>query len=68
MKAMGIESDQEIVQLVGQDPAYASLLAPTLEECQSLQLYTSQNALEWLGERLLHDAARLNCRQSQSAE
>ncbi len=51
MKAMGIESDQEIVQLVGQDPAYASLLAPTLEECQGLQLYTSQNALEWLGKR-----------------
>ncbi|KAK9863929.1 hypothetical protein WJX84_000632, partial [Apatococcus fuscideae] len=49
MKAMGIESDQELVQLVGQDPAYASLLAPTLEECQSLQLYTQQNALEWLG-------------------
>ena len=58
MKAMGIESDQEIVQLVGQDPAYASLLAPTLEECQSLQLYTSLNALEWLGEHLLYHVLR----------
>ena len=30
--AMGLESDQEAVQLVGADPAYASLLAPTLQE------------------------------------
>lgn len=50
MKAMGIESDQEAVQLVGQDQAYASLLAPTLEECRSLHLYTQQHALDWLGE------------------
>lgn len=49
---MGIESDQEIIQLVGQDQAYASLLTPTLEECRRLQLYTEQHALEWLGAHL----------------
>lgn len=30
-KAMGMESDQEIVQLVGRDPRYAGILAPSLQ-------------------------------------
>ena len=28
---MGMESDQEIVQLVGRDPRYAGILAPSLQ-------------------------------------
>lgn len=31
MKAMGMESDQEIVQMVGRDPRYSSLLLPSLQ-------------------------------------
>jgi len=31
MKAMGMESDQEVVQMVGRDPLYSSLLLPSIE-------------------------------------
>lgn len=31
MKAMGMESDQEVVQMLGRDPRYSSLLLPSIE-------------------------------------
>jgi hypothetical protein len=31
MKAMGMESDQEVVQMVGRDPRYSVLLLPSIE-------------------------------------
>lgn len=31
MKAMGMESDQEVVQMVGRDPRYSDLLLPSIE-------------------------------------
>ncbi|KAH9686448.1 DNA-directed RNA polymerase III subunit 2 [Citrus sinensis] len=31
MKAMGMESDQEVVQMVGRDPRYSALLLPSIE-------------------------------------
>lgn len=31
MKAMGMESDQEVVQMLGRDPQYAALLLPSIE-------------------------------------
>ena len=44
---MGVESDQEIVQLVGSD--LLDLLLPSLEECVALKIFTRQQALEHLG-------------------
>ncbi|KAF8406488.1 hypothetical protein HHK36_008577 [Tetracentron sinense] len=38
MKAMGMESDQEVVQMVGRDPRYGALLLP------SIQVFTYSNA------------------------
>lgn len=35
LKAMGMESDQEVVQMVGRDPIFAGILNP------SLQVWTS---------------------------
>ncbi len=34
MKAMGAESDQEIVQLVGEEEELAMLLIPTIQDCK----------------------------------
>ncbi|MCO5550846.1 hypothetical protein L7F22_004339 [Adiantum nelumboides] len=51
-KGMGMESDQEIVQLVGRDPRYAGILAPSLQECSSLGVYTENQALEYLGTKV----------------
>lgn len=43
MKAMGIESDQEVVQMIGRDPRYGALLLPSLQvlsnQLLSLQMF-----------------------------
>lgn len=31
MKAVGMESDQEVVQMVGRDPRFSALLLPSIE-------------------------------------
>lgn len=48
-KAMNVISDQEIVQMIGSEPNVLSVFAPSLEECASLQIYTQQQALEFIG-------------------
>ncbi|XP_024537767.1 DNA-directed RNA polymerase III subunit 2 isoform X1 [Selaginella moellendorffii] len=52
MKAMGMESDQEIIQMVGTDPKFAGILAPSMQECASLGVYTTHQALEYLGTKV----------------
>ncbi|KAI3709755.1 hypothetical protein L2E82_39521 [Cichorium intybus] len=51
MKAMGMENDQEVVQMLGRDPQYAALLLPSIEDCASLGIYTQEKALEFLERR-----------------
>ncbi|XP_047306154.1 DNA-directed RNA polymerase III subunit 2-like [Impatiens glandulifera] len=48
MKAMGMESDQEVVQMLGRDPCYNDLLNPSIEECVSNNVYTQKQALDFL--------------------
>ncbi|CAH1448175.1 unnamed protein product [Lactuca virosa] len=48
MKAMGMESDQEVVQMLGRDPQYAALLLPSIEDCANHGIYTQEQALEFL--------------------
>ncbi|GAV62441.1 RNA_pol_Rpb2_6 domain-containing protein/RNA_pol_Rpb2_2 domain-containing protein/RNA_pol_Rpb2_1 domain-containing protein/RNA_pol_Rpb2_3 domain-containing protein/RNA_pol_Rpb2_4 domain-containing protein/RNA_pol_Rpb2_5 domain-containing protein, partial [Cephalotus follicularis] len=48
MKAMGMESDQEVVQMVGRDPRFGYLLLPSIEESASHNIYTQQQALDYL--------------------
>lgn len=31
MKAMGMESDQEVIQMLGRDPRYSLILLPSIE-------------------------------------
>ena len=52
MKAMGVESDQEIVQLVGSEQSYNDAMAPSLEEAASLGIFTETQALEYIGTRI----------------
>ncbi|KAL3700627.1 hypothetical protein R1sor_018649 [Riccia sorocarpa] len=52
LKAMGVENDQEIVQMVGRDPKYAGLLAPSMQECSNLAIYSQQQALQYLGSKV----------------
>ncbi|KAK7314087.1 hypothetical protein VNO77_39297 [Canavalia gladiata] len=52
LKAMGMESDQEIMQMVGRDPRYSLLLLPSIEECAKCKVYTREQALEYLDSKV----------------
>lgn len=51
-KAMGIESDQEIVQLVGMESDILDLFSGSLEEPYTMGIYTKKQALKYLGEEI----------------
>lgn len=51
-QGMGIESDQEIVQLVGSKSRYASAVVASLEECASKKIFSQQQALEYIGGKI----------------
>ncbi|KMZ68265.1 hypothetical protein ZOSMA_243G00040 [Zostera marina] len=52
LKAMGMESEQDIVQMLGSDPKYGSLLQPSLLECSSEDIHSKQQALAFLGSKV----------------
>ncbi|KAJ3174991.1 DNA-directed RNA polymerase III core subunit ret1 [Geranomyces variabilis] len=61
MKAMGIESDREIAELIcGNDEKFLELFSPSLEESSMLDppVYTQRQALDWLGRKVKVTAMR----------
>ncbi|KAL8506631.1 hypothetical protein ACS0TY_017502 [Phlomoides rotata] len=48
LRAMGMESDQEVVQMIGRDPRYSELLLPSIEDCVKDGIHTRLQALEFL--------------------
>jgi DNA-directed RNA polymerase beta subunit len=52
LKAMGMESDQEVVQMIGTDPAMTDRLGPSIEECCKLSVFTQQQALDFMGAKV----------------
>ncbi|KAL6180403.1 hypothetical protein ACLB2K_047066 [Fragaria x ananassa] len=52
MKAMGMQSDQEVVQILGRDPRYGALLLPSVEECAKVEIYNKEQALVYLEGKL----------------
>lgn len=50
-KAMGVISDQEIVQMIGSEEDVLSIFAPSLEECANLKIFTQLQALEYIGSK-----------------
>src|SRR5690348_1075032 len=51
-QGMGVETDQEIVQLVGTEELFLEGLAPSLEECSVEKVFTQQQALEYIGSKI----------------
>ncbi|CAC5416979.1 RPC2 [Mytilus coruscus] len=51
-KAMGIECDQEIVQMIGSEEEVLAAFAPCLEECHRAQVFTQNQALGYIGKRV----------------
>jgi DNA-directed RNA polymerase III subunit RPC2 len=49
LKAMGLQSDQEIVQLVGTEPELMDMFSGSLEEPYVLGIFTQQQALHYIG-------------------
>ena len=53
LKALGIQSDKEILLLTaGNHEAYKSAFSPNLEEAAKLGVFTRHQALEWIGSRV----------------
>ena len=46
LKAMGLESDQEIIQLIGIEPDIVDLFSGSLEEPYNIGVYTQQQVLK----------------------
>lgn len=51
-KAMGLQSDQEVAQIIGTDSMYLDALALSLQECSQLNILTQNQALEYLGSKI----------------
>lgn len=52
MKAMGVTSDKEIIQLLcGTDERYQEAFGVSLEEAAKNKIFTRKQALEWIGVR-----------------
>eukprot|EP00882_Tetradesmus_deserticola_P019957 GHRQ01021508.1.p1 GENE.GHRQ01021508.1~~GHRQ01021508.1.p1 ORF type:complete len:289 (+),score=76.60 GHRQ01021508.1:370-1236(+) len=66
LKAMGVESDQEVVDLIGPDEQLAALLMPSLQECKALGVFSQLQALEYLGSKLTQRGNRAFERRRKS--
>ncbi|XP_037973435.2 DNA-directed RNA polymerase III subunit RPC2 [Plutella xylostella] len=51
-KAMGVCSDQEIVQLVGTSDNILKKMAPCIMDCHNLKIFTQDQALNYIGSKL----------------
>ncbi|KAL5010211.1 hypothetical protein ScPMuIL_012516 [Solemya velum] len=51
-KAMGLECDQEIVQMIGSEDNVLTAIAPCLEECHKAQVFTQIQALKFIGSKV----------------
>ncbi|XP_056425888.1 DNA-directed RNA polymerase III subunit RPC2 [Hyla sarda] len=51
-KAMAVESDQEIVQMIGTEEHVMAAFGPSLEECQKAQIFTQMQALKYIGNKV----------------
>ncbi|KAH8027358.1 hypothetical protein HPB51_004710 [Rhipicephalus microplus] len=53
-KAMGLECDQSIAQMIGTSDVVQAAIAPSLEACHSAEIFTQTQALRYLGSKLKH--------------
>ncbi|KAJ9478866.1 DNA-directed RNA polymerase III subunit RPC2 [Pseudozyma hubeiensis] len=68
-KAMGIQADREILQLVaGHDDVHKELFAINLEEAARLGIYTRKQALDYVGSRAKASRKPLSMRRPLSEE
>lgn len=73
-QGMGVESDQEIVQMIGTEEQVMASFAPSLEECQKAQIFTQtqvshvfHTSVISISNNLTHKSQFINNRKSYSA-
>ena len=59
-KALGITSDQEIIQLVGLEDHIVEALTPCIYEAHSLQVFTQQQAFSFIGAKVKTISSKKN--------
>jgi DNA-directed RNA polymerase III subunit RPC2 len=52
LRAMGVESDEEMVQLVGTEDFVVSALMASIEDASKLDIYTQEQAWKFIGTKL----------------
>lgn len=52
LKAMGVEADVEMVQLVGSEPYLLNAMALSLEEAARFRIHTQEQALKYIGSKI----------------
>ena len=52
LKAMGVTSDQEVLQLVGSETRFANAMSASLQECASLHVFSEGQALDYISKRI----------------
>ena len=64
LKALGIQSDHEILLLVaGTDMVYQDTFAVNFEECSKLGIFTKQQALDFIGSRVKSSRKNMGTRR-----
>lgn len=56
-KALGVQADQEIFQLVGTQKKYLDALSMSLQECSILNILTEKQALKFIGTKIKNSKA-----------
>jgi DNA-directed RNA polymerase beta subunit len=51
-KAMGFESDYDIVSSVGTEPRFTAAMAPSIEDCESRRVITQRHAAEYIAKKV----------------
>lgn len=57
---MGVESDQEIVQMIGTEEHVMAAFGPSLEECQKAQIFTQMQVCLFMSSFAMKWNWRLN--------
>lgn len=52
LKALGMESDRAVVELVGQEPKLQELFSASVEEAAAFGVHSQLQALEWIGPKV----------------
>ncbi|CAB4484844.1 unnamed protein product [Rhizophagus irregularis] len=69
MKAMGIQSDKEISQLIsGGNQIFLNMFSPNIEQCAKMKLFTQKQALDYIGSKVKVTRKIANVRRPMAEE